>query len=91
LLEAFALDASEETSPLASLASRDLTAIEDNWGRVPAYIYPFADEERSRVIAASNTYGFIFDGKWKTAIAICVWYAQILNGLWQRRSFAHSF
>lgn len=48
---------------VAEVARKELHNFEENWMKFSAYMFPEATEEQIKLIAASMTYVFVFDGK----------------------------
>ena len=77
LLEEFAKDksAGETFKPngltFASTAKTEIPTVEDGFAKFPLYMYPHADEQRLKLLAAVNVYVFVLDGKSETRPIDC--------------------
>jgi hypothetical protein len=49
-------------SSIADISEKELVDIEEKWMRFPSYFFPEANEERAKLLAASNVFIFVFDG-----------------------------
>lgn len=69
MLEEFANDKSAGQTfksngmSFASIAKGELATVEDTWMKFTLYLFPNADEQRTRLLAAAMVYIFVFDGK----------------------------
>ena len=86
LLELFASDgvAKKVRKPngasLASLAAKELQILEDDrFTKFAAYLFPEADEERTRLLAATIVFIIIFDDSWEEASSESVSYEEIFR------------
>jgi hypothetical protein len=49
--------------PIVEVARKELQNFEENWMKFSAYMFPEATEAQVKLIAASMTYVFVFDGR----------------------------
>jgi hypothetical protein len=49
---------------IAEIARKELcTKVEEGWSKFPAYLFPESDMQRTRLLAITNVFVFVFDGR----------------------------